>query len=130
RLAAGVPAGGLLVDVVPAHDEPPFPFSIPAPGPAANETSGPGRGIISGRTSGALPVSSATTPGPTSPMRPCLLPLALAALLAAARPAGADDKPANDKLNTRIDFTLPGPGGKSFALHDLKDPRAVVVVFL
>ena len=59
------------------------------------------------------------------------VPLALfaAALLAgAARP---DDRPSADKLHEKIaDFSLKTADGKTAALHDLKDKKAVVVVFL
>ncbi len=58
------------------------------------------------------------------------VPLALfAALLAgAARP---DDRPTVNKINEKIaDFALKTADGKLTALHDLKDKKAVVVVFL
>ncbi|MBI1913847.1 MAG: redoxin domain-containing protein [Planctomycetes bacterium] len=64
-------------------------------------------------------------------MRRLPLPLALFALACLAGPARPDAPMVTDKLNKKIDnFTLFSPGGKSFALHDLKDVRAVVVVFV
>jgi peroxiredoxin/mono/diheme cytochrome c family protein len=64
-------------------------------------------------------------------MRRCLPTLALLALAVCAGPARPEDKPANDKINTRIaNFTLTDLHGKPFALHNVKDQKAVVVVFL
>jgi peroxiredoxin/mono/diheme cytochrome c family protein len=55
----------------------------------------------------------------------------LAALTLTGNVAAADDKPANDKINKKIDnFTLTDANGKKVALHDLKDNKAIVVVFL
>src|SRR5262249_36984736 len=51
------------------------------------------------------------------------------ALLAGA--AQQETPPSNDKINLKIDnFTLRDASGKPTALHDLKDKKAVVVVFL
>jgi peroxiredoxin/mono/diheme cytochrome c family protein len=55
----------------------------------------------------------------------------LAALALAGAARAADDKPANDKINTKIaDFTLTDASGKKVSLYGLKDHKAVVVVFL
>src|SRR5262249_3310760 len=54
-----------------------------------------------------------------------------AALLLAAGGAAAGPPPATDRLNKRIDnFALTAADGKAGSLRDLKDPKAVVVVFL
>src|SRR5262245_58260435 len=63
-------------------------------------------------------------------MRRLLLPSALAALVCLAGPARPADPMVTDKLNKKIDFTVEDAAGKPFALSALKDPRAVVVVFL
>ena len=64
-------------------------------------------------------------------MRRCPLTLALLTLAVFVRPAQPEDKPVNDKINTRIaNFTLQDLNGKPVSLHDLKPPKAVVVVFL
>ncbi len=58
------------------------------------------------------------------------VPLALLAaqLAGAARP---DDRPGADKLHEKIaDFSLQTADGKTAALHDFKDKKAIVVVFL
>jgi peroxiredoxin len=54
-------------------------------------------------------------------------------LLAAALAGGArsEDAAPNAKLGKQIDnFTLAGADGKAFALHDVKEKKAVVIVFL
>src|SRR5580704_1796229 len=64
--------------------------------------------------------------------KPTHLPL-FAAIAGLALTAGvrADDKPVNDKINTKIaNVRLTDADGKSIALHDLKDKKAIVVVFL
>src|SRR5262249_12728687 len=75
--------------------------------------------------------AAADGPNNEKPMRRCCLTLALACLAGLAPPARPDAKPANDKINTKVgNFTLTYVGGRPFALHDVKDARAVVVVFL
>src|SRR5579885_1557245 len=55
----------------------------------------------------------------------------LALLLAAAGGSAADPTPPTDRLNKIIDnVALTAADGTTAKLHDLKDPRAVVVVFL
>src|SRR5262245_62097682 len=55
----------------------------------------------------------------------------LAVGLGLAAPVPADDPPRTDKLNKSFAaLTFTDPDGKPFALADLKDPKAVVVVFL
>src|SRR5262245_54999173 len=55
--------------------------------------------------------------------------LALGLGLAGLAPAA--DSPRTDKLNKSFaTLTLTDPDGKAFALKDLKDPKAVIVVFL
>src|SRR5450755_764612 len=59
---------------------------------------------------------------------PLLTLIAAAFILGAAHAGG--EKPAN-KLDAKIDdFQLKGADGKPMALYDLKDKKAVVVVFL
>src|SRR5947199_8756861 len=54
-----------------------------------------------------------------------------AVLLVATCGSAADPGPATDRLNKKIDnFALTATDGKVAGLHDLKDRRAVVVVFL
>src|SRR5262245_27914201 len=58
-----------------------------------------------------------------------LLVAALVAAPALAAPSAADDPPAN--LGKRIDnLTFTDAAGKTLALHDLKDKKAIVIVFL
>ena len=58
------------------------------------------------------------------------VPLALFAALSAGA-ARSDDRPTANKINEKIaDFALKTADGKPTALHDLKDKKAVVVVFL
>src|ERR1700722_15318525 len=55
----------------------------------------------------------------------------LAVLAAPGFASAADEKPANDKINTKIaNFTLIDASGKKLGLYDLKDKKAIVVVFL
>jgi len=55
----------------------------------------------------------------------------VALLLAAAGGSAADPAPPTDRLNKKIDnLTLTAADGTPAKLHDLKDPQAVVVVFL
>lgn len=57
--------------------------------------------------------------------------LPLLALLAAMQPARADEPTSAAKLGTRIgNVTFQDIAGKPFALHDLKDRKATVLVFL
>jgi peroxiredoxin/mono/diheme cytochrome c family protein len=57
--------------------------------------------------------------------------LALGVCLALAGTAPAGAKPSNEKLGKKVgNFTLKTAEGKAFALHDLKDKKAVVAVFL
>jgi hypothetical protein len=69
-------------------------------------------------------------------MRPTRLPRPLHALAAclltlAASQARADDPPAGAKLGTKIaNVTFKDGAGKAASLYDLKDKKAVVVVFL
>jgi peroxiredoxin len=69
-------------------------------------------------------------------MRPsgfrCLLVLGLAVVAGAPVTMARPEKPpSNDKINKKIDnFTLKGADGKPISLYDLKDKKAVVVVFL
>src|SRR5262245_1699235 len=59
------------------------------------------------------------------------LPLSLVVLVCLAGQALPDAPMVTDKLNKKIDnFTLVDSAGKSFSLHDLKGPRAVVLTFL
>jgi peroxiredoxin len=56
---------------------------------------------------------------------------AAAVLVVVACRLDADPAPATDRLNKKIDnFTLAAADGKVAGLHDLKDRKAVVVVFL
>lgn len=63
-------------------------------------------------------------------MRRCFSFLAIAAILAVGV-ARAETPASNAKLNQKIDnIRLAGADGKAFALHDLKDRKAVVVLTL
>jgi peroxiredoxin len=60
-----------------------------------------------------------------------LLCATAAVLVVVACRLDADPAPATDRLNKKIDnFTLTAADGKHAGLHDLKDRKAVVVVFL
>jgi peroxiredoxin len=65
-----------------------------------------------------------------SPRTRRLFFLALAGLLLAAPAAWSDAPVVTDKLNKKIDFSLEDASGKTFALHDIKGHRAVVVAYL
>ncbi|HKB35869.1 MAG TPA: redoxin domain-containing protein, partial [Gemmataceae bacterium] len=64
-------------------------------------------------------------------MKRVSLPLSLFVLALLTGQARPDAPMVTDKLNKKIDnFTLTDSTGKTFSLHDLKEPKAVVLTFL